>query len=136
MNQQLTQALLEKNVLKTGTEFQAKYLAKGLDGIFRTVAPSVFIFRGVKKKSESIVLRAMRKDNEKIYSIDPADVIELDGMDPARLAGIFNIKADGSTKKVKLDEFGNPIRPGRKPKHVKEQIAKAKVKKKAQSKKG
>lgn len=116
MNDNLLEALINRGIMRQDTEFVAKYLATGLDGECNRPVSGLFVTKSVVKIKGKFYIKAIRKDNEEQYKIDPVNVVEMDGMDPARLANIFNIKPDGSKQKIKRDEFGNPIRPGRKPK--------------------
>jgi len=121
MNDNLVQALIKDGIIREDTEFVAKYLGTGLDGECNQKVSGLFVTKSVVKTKGKIVIKAINKSNNQLYRIIPENVIELDGMDPIRLAKIFNIKPDGTRQKVKLDEFGNPVRPGRKPKTYKKE---------------
>ena len=73
---------------------------------------------GVTYKNDKVRhLKLKRKTDGLEIKANEQDIISVDGMEPNRLARIFNIQPDGSMKKVKLDEFGNPVKRGRKPKN-------------------
>jgi hypothetical protein len=107
MQLSLTKKLVEKGVIKTETEIEAMYEAIDLSGVHRTLCRGNFVIMSIKDAAEPIFEIASGDGKRK--RIKSESIISVDGMDPARLASIYNIKADGSDKPVGK-------RRGRKPK--------------------
>ena len=116
MNSKLFSKLVEKKIITLGTNVEANYLGKNLDGNLNVPLVDEFIITKITKKDTFILTLEKDQGKVKVRAV-PEAILNVDGMAPRRLADICNVKEDGSTKKVKLDEFGNPVRRGRKPKH-------------------
>ena len=120
MNPELLNTLVDKKIVRPGTEVEAQYMAPGLDGIFSQQTKGLFtvgrvIFNEKNKVKQLLCLRT--SDNARLR-VNPDVILRIDGMEPAELGKAFDILPTGKMKKVKLDEFGNPVRRGRKPKHL------------------
>jgi hypothetical protein len=112
-------ALYEKSVLTKDTIIEAKYPALIMGGMQTALMTDNFAFQ----KYDNGILFLKRVNTDVVYKLLPENVILIDGMDLERLASIYGIKRDGSTKKVKIDPItGLPVRRGRKTNKVKEMI--------------
>lgn len=110
MQNKLAEALVTKGVLKNGTEVEAMHKAVGLGGVNVVKVTSYFSIAGVEIKGSGKVVFKLSSLRDGAISMVPAeDVLNIDGMDPARFASVYNIKADGGAAKV-------GARRGRKPK--------------------
>ncbi|NJO65666.1 MAG: hypothetical protein HC836_48610 [Richelia sp. RM2_1_2] len=119
MNIHLLNTLVRRNIVALGTEIEVTYLAPGLDGYCRNLKQDIFSITEFKIENESITqIKCTRiTDGAKLITTSE-NIIKIDGMLPKELAAAFDIKEDGSKKIVKLDEFGNPVKRGRKPKYL------------------
>lgn len=118
MNSNLLKTLVERDIVNSSTVLEAKYYGNSLGGIQTTLLLGSFNFI---KLSDNNFVYLKRIDSEQIYKVVPENIIAIDGMPPERLASIYNIKSDGTGKKVKLDPLtGLPVRRGRKTNKVKE----------------
>lgn len=117
MNSNLLLALLEKDIINITTVLEAKYYGNALGGIQTTLLSGSFNF--IKYSNNMVYVKKI--ESEQTYKILPENIYAIDGMPPERLASIYNIKSDGTSKKVKLDPLtGLPVRRGRKTNKVKE----------------
>lgn len=94
MKKQLAEVLINKGIMKPGT-------------LLYGPAPTV----GLGPNVQLIPLELMMEEFDgetflcrdrlgKSYTMHVNDVQEVDGMEPARLASVYNIRADGGNKKV------------------------------------
>jgi hypothetical protein len=121
MHQNLLNILVERSIVRHGTQVEAKYVAAGLDGCFTVDTADLFSVTGAKKRQNGdVILVTSRLADNAVLNVSAEMIISVDGMPPKELADAFDLKEDGSKKVVKLDEFGNPVRRGRKPKHLKQ----------------
>lgn len=117
MHNNLLNSLVEKNVISAGSEIEVRYLARGLDGNFRELVQDVFTIREIHKLSSGLISLICFRNRDGAELKTGADaIVKIDGMDPADLGRAFDIMPDGKMRTVKLDEFGNPVRRGRKKK--------------------
>ena len=123
MNPELLNTLVHKKIIMPGTEVEVKYLAPGLDGWFREEVKGIFTVGKIVLEEESNKVKHLlcvrEADGAKLRAISP-NIIRVDGMEPSELGKAFDILPNGKMKKVKLDEFGNPVKRGRKPKHLRQ----------------
>ena len=115
MNSDLLNTLVKKHIVAKDTEIEICYFTESSAKDIATIEEIVAKRRKVKH------IIAYRNIDGSQIEVTPDAIVAIDGMDPARLADVFNINEDGSAKKLKLDEFGNPVRRGRKPKHPRPQ---------------
>lgn len=117
MKSELFNTLIEKAVITEATVIDAKYYGNTLGGISTALLEDNFNY--VNYKNGYVIVKKINSNT--LYKIIPENIIALDGMAPERLAEIYNIKADGTAKKVKIDPLtGLPVRRGRKTNKVKE----------------
>ena len=93
MNAALYQTLTERNIIKVGSVIKGRSLRKGLGGM-----PQMVLKIGSVR--QVCVGALVCKDNLNTYVMQMEDIEEIDGMDPKRLASVYNIKADGTAKPV------------------------------------
>lgn len=99
MNDNLAKTLVNKNIINTNTKLETRYLGQGLDGSFTVPSVGIFTVSAIKKIENIIIFTLVRNDGFK--TIVPADnVLRIDGMDPVRLATVYNLKEDGSPGKI------------------------------------
>ena len=92
MQRNLAEALINKGVMQPGTLLYGKTQAVGLGQNLQMV-PLELMMEEYHEQYFSC-----RDRLGKSYTMRIEDVQEVDGMDPARLASIFNIRADGTDK--------------------------------------
>ena len=110
MQNKLAEALVTRGVLKVGTEVEAYHQAVGLGGVTTVKVANYFTIASVAVKTTGNVvftLAALR--DGALSQVLAEDIINIDGMDPARFAAVWDIKADGGKAVV-------GARRGRKPK--------------------
>ena len=99
MNDNLAKTLVNKNIINTNTKLETRYLGQGLDGSFTVSSVGIFTVSEIRKIENIIIFTLVRNDGFKtIVSAD--DVLRIDGMDPVRLANVYNLKEDGSPGKI------------------------------------
>lgn len=114
-------AFRDKQVFTDDTIVEAWHRAKTLGGVQTTRMKGRFLLNKIIVDGVAVLFELSRPNESIIYRVPCEDVETIDGMPPERLAGIFNIKPDGTTKKQKLDPLtGLPVRRGRKPNKIKE----------------
>ena len=92
MNSKLAESLMNKNIIKPGTLVYGRTTVSGL-GQTLTTAPVEVMVENFQNNTFYC-----RDRTGKQYVMPVENVDEVDGMNPVRLASIFNIKADGSDK--------------------------------------
>lgn len=99
MNDNLAKILVNKNIINTNTKLETRYLGKGLDGSYTVPSVGTFTVTNIGKIENIIIFTLVRTDG--FETIVPADnILRIDGMDPVRLAKVYNLKEDGSPGKV------------------------------------
>lgn len=92
MKKTLAEALLNKGIMQPGTLLYGRTQSYGLGQSLQMV-PIELMMENFDGEIFSCRDRLGRE-----YTMHVDNVQEVDGMDPTRLASIFNIKADGSAK--------------------------------------
>ena len=92
MKKQLAEALINRGIMKPGTLLYGLTQTSGLGQTLQTLPLELMMeeFNGT--------IFYCRDRLGKKYTMHIDDVKEVDGMEPARLASVFDIKADGSNK--------------------------------------
>lgn len=108
MKLSLIQKLVEKRIIQPGTEVEATYEANDLSGVHRTQCKGSFVVMAVKRAADEPIFEIAGADGKR-KRVKSDAIVSVDGMDPTRLAGIYNIKSDGSDRPAGK-------RRGRKPK--------------------
>ena len=124
MNSELLNTLVKKKLIRPGTAIEATYLAPGLDGSFREEVNGLFTVNAIILDNSNKIkhLSCIRESDTAQLNATFSSITRIDGMDPAELGNAFDILPNGKMKKVKLDEFGMPVRRGRKPKNRRQGI--------------
>lgn len=94
MNRQLAETLINKGIMKPGTLIYGKTEAASLGQVMQMVPMELMMedFDGE--------VFACRDRLGKTYTMHVDNVQEVDGMEPGRLASVYNIKPDGGSKTV------------------------------------
>lgn len=112
----LLKCLIDEGIITAGCVVKAKYMGKNLAGQYTVPKVGKFTFERLVDTTTPY-LTELRNENNQLILVDMSDIIEVDGMDLIRLAETYDMKPDGTKKKVKLDPItGMPIRRGRKSK--------------------
>jgi len=92
MKKQLAEALINRGIMKPGTLLYGLTQTSGLGQTLQTLPLELMMeeFNGT--------IFYCRDRLGKKYTMHINDVKEVDGMEPTRLASVFNIKADGENK--------------------------------------
>lgn len=89
----LYETLCDKKIINEGTKVTGKVIASGLGQTPQLVRKTAAV-TAVDKKGVLVA------DNTgKCYQMLVQNIQEIDGMDPVRLASVYNIKANGQVKK-------------------------------------
>lgn len=92
MKKQLAEALINKGIMKPGTLLYGKTETSGLGQTLQVVPLELMM-----ENFDGTIFNC-RDRLGKAYDMHINDVQEVDGMDPVRLASVYNIKADGENK--------------------------------------
>ncbi len=110
MDNNLAAALINKNIIPAGTEVESLYEGKALGGVSTVMVMGFFSIAKSYITESGAVFFDIASLRDGTISRVPADyVTSIDGMDPARFASVYGIKADGGAAAQKA-------RRGRKPK--------------------
>ena len=126
MSDKLIISLIERGAIKKSTHLTAKFKARDLSGSNSSEISDEFALRTIIQNEDGIFFVASRTrlTEEGLYKIPMETVLTIDGMEPRKLAEVYNLRLDGTHKEVKLCPItGEPVRRGRKPKWVKEKMA-------------
>lgn len=100
MNDKLAESLVQVGVLIPGVEIEVEYITKGLSGNIDTPATDTFFIRKIFKTSAGkILFDCSSTIAEQIHRFLPSNITKIDGMDPARFAGVYNIAPNGDPKR-------------------------------------
>lgn len=128
MNTHVYEKLKELKIWKNISKYEAKYVGIGIDGIPTQPVKGLFELKSFDEKTGKFTGEHLT--DLKTITVPYQDVVALDGMDPKSFVAAFMDLDDHEltedcvvTKKIKYDEFGNPVRRGRKPNALKKKIA-------------
>lgn len=111
MNIGLSKKLVEKGVIREGTEFEAYYHAIGLSGNADVPKRGTFVILGVKTTPDTVLFECANAIDGTRMRFPATSILTLDGMEPQRLASIYGLAVDGGSMK-------QGKRRGRKPKSL------------------
>ena len=113
----LANVLISKGIIKSTTEIKASFNAVSLSGLPDNKLTGTFRINSIFKETSGRVLFEVYDSLSRKIMIPSEDVEMIDGMEPERLASIYNIKPNGQSKSCKIDPItGQEMRRGRKPK--------------------
>lgn len=92
MKKQLAESLINRGIMKPGTLLYGFTQTSGLGQTLQTLPLELMM-----EEFDGTIFYCRDRLGKK-YTMNINDVKEVDGMDPARLASVFNIKADGGNK--------------------------------------
>jgi len=111
MDNKLAEALVQKGVLKEGTEVRAKHKAMGLGSVNNVIVSGDFSISATHIREDGrVVFKLADLRSGAPSSVFAEDIEDIDGMDPVRFASVYDITADGGKAVVGK-------RRGRKPKN-------------------
>jgi len=126
MNEKLIMSLIDKGVIKPKTNLTAAVSSYDTIGQ-RHSSVREFTLKCVVENEKGIFFAAYLSDNSMdkgLYKVPLLSVKTIDGMDIKNLARVYGLRADGSPSEAKICPItGQPVRRGRKPKWVKEKMA-------------
>lgn len=93
--------LLSHNLLKTGTEFQARYRGTSIGGSPVLNARGSFTLTGIEKVPTGYILTGRSVVDGSPIRVDHTRVETIDGMNPERYALTYGVQRDGSVKRRK-----------------------------------
>jgi len=96
---QLVKALVEKNAFKKDTELTARYKTHTL-GHLPTIQTGTFTVNSVKVLEDRVLFNVSDTVCGKEGKVSGEDILLIDGMDPARMAAVYGLKSDGTSKKL------------------------------------
>jgi hypothetical protein len=109
MKRQLAEALINRGIMKPGTLLYGYTETSGLGQTLQTLPLELMM-----EDFDGVIFKCRDRLGKK-FTMHINDVKEVDGMDPIRLASVFDIKADGGNKVAGKKR-------GRKPKVKTEQL--------------
>lgn len=118
MHYNLAEALVSKGVIRYDTEVEAKCITTDLSGIKQIERIYNFLVKRVIKQINGEIVFDLAHQDGRRCKLRAENVLTIDGMDPARIATVYNLKADGSEKTTGKKR-------GRKPKYLKQALANA-----------
>lgn len=105
----LARALIERRVMTTETELEIAYKGMDIGGGKTVKSQGTFTIRDVNTTGEKIVFQLISTVDGSIRAATSEQILAIDGMDPARYASVYGIKANGGSA-------AQQRRRGRKPK--------------------
>lgn len=110
MHKGLATALVEKGVIGYNTKVTAKHEIQSFST--KTQSTSVFLFKRLIQDNENIFFELVSPDDLIKHTLPAENILNIDGMDPVRIAAVYNLRADGNPKITGKKR-------GRKPKNLK-----------------
>jgi hypothetical protein len=118
MHHNLAEALVTKGVIKYDTEVEATCITKDISGMKRIDVVHTFLVKRIIKQLNGDVIFDLAQINGERAKIKAEHILTIDGMDPARIANVYNLKVDGSEKTTGKKR-------GRKPKYLRQALSNA-----------
>lgn len=112
----LSKRLIERGVIKAGTEVEAVYRAVGLSGQADVPRLGTFVVTATTIGADEVLIEAASTVNGAPVKLSARAVQRLDGMEPARIASIYGLSDEG-------DPLKQGKRRGRKPKAQRQTLA-------------
>lgn len=98
MQEILVEALVNKGVIKKETVLTITLIRRGFGGSSFVTNEERCIVETISKNkiTQNLIFSVLNKDTEEQFKINSDIILRIDGMDPANLATVYNIKADGT----------------------------------------
>lgn len=112
----LSKQLIERGVIKQGTEFDAPYRAVGLSCAADVPRLGTFVVTATKVTEDDVLIEAASTVDGTPLRLSARAIRRIDGMEPDRIASIYGLSVDGVPLK-------QGKRRGRKPKAQRQTLA-------------
>ncbi len=114
MHDRLAEIFIQKGIIRHNTNVSANYVTEQFGGVLKLEALSDFlVIRAIKMEDGSIVFDLKQVNSNARHRVPASAIQKIEGMDPARIASVYNLKADGTQKTIGRKR-------GRKPRIIKE----------------
>jgi hypothetical protein len=119
MHDLLAEIFIQKGIIKYNTKVSANYITEQFGGVLKLEAFTDFsVVRAIKMEDGSIVFDLKQVNDNTRHRVPTSAIQKIEGMDPARIASVYNLKADGTEKTVGRKR-------GRKPRIIQEVLKNA-----------
>lgn len=119
MHDLLAEIFIQKGIIKYNTNVTANYVTEQFGGVLKLETFTDFsVVRAIKIEDGSIVFDLKQTNDNTRHRVPASAIQKIEGMDPSRIASVYNLKADGSEKTVGRKR-------GRKPRIIKEVLKNA-----------
>lgn len=98
MKNELAVILIQKGIINNSTKLKSQYKGRDL-GMDEKPLVDYFSISNVKELKGNIYFHAYRNDGFQTV-IKACDVLEIDGMDPQTFAGAYDLKEDGTHRRI------------------------------------
>lgn len=96
----LLKTLLDRGILGTQTEIEARYMGRNVSGDALVPCVSAFTILVVHQTDTAVVFACADTVDGSQRFIPASAIVSIDGMDPARFAAIYGLSADGGPAKL------------------------------------
>ena len=96
----LVEEFVNRNIITTDTEIYAYYYGYDVSGIMKTKVKGIFTVDEIMRENNRIRFKVSSTRDGEVKVISSDDIIEIDGMNPKRLAKSYNINSDGTNMVV------------------------------------
>jgi hypothetical protein len=119
MHDLLAEIFIQKGIIKYNTAVTANYIAEQFGGLLKLETQTEFtVIRAIKLEDGTLVFDLKQVQDNQKYRVPASAICKIEGMDPNRIASVYNLKPDGSEKTIGRKR-------GRKPKLTKEALVNA-----------
>ena len=110
----LIDVLAKRGVLRKNSMLLVEYLYKGVDGVTRKHTGDFIVEKLYVKNEVVSSLLVMSVNGEYSIKIKAENILKIEDMDESRISKSYDVHIDGRKRECKLDQFGNPLKRGRK----------------------
>lgn len=115
----LAEIFIQKGIIKYNTSVTATYVTEQFGGVLKLEKQTDFtVIRAIKMEDGSILFDLKQVGENSRHRVPASAIQQIEGMDPARIASVYNLKPDGTEKTVGRKR-------GRKPRAIKEALKNA-----------
>jgi hypothetical protein len=115
----LAEIFIQKGIIKYNTNVSANYVTEQFGGVLKLEAFTDFsVIRAIKMEDGSIMFDLKQVDDNTRHRVPASAIQRIEGMDPVRIASVYNLKVDGTEKTVGRKR-------GRKPRIIKDVLKNA-----------